>query len=274
MSTFLTEAISLSALRTPLYTAIKRAIIGSIEQLSHTSYSVDLATDYRQVFSDLYQLLAENISTQLQTTVERELGVDSSVEFGNIVADGTADGIDVTLNVKYIKALTKGLVDAIAQQAKGGWNEALSSFWWEMSDRETVPVIREMIGVLIHELVHVKQAAAQIKAGRIKREYRSYVQPDKAKFDQVMKAIKAGTDTDADYVAYRASPQEIAAFAHQIAIMFIDDHDQLTPEIISRDINRYIDHTFNIKDKKQRTAFKRLHKMLYNELINYAESQK
>lgn len=272
--TFLTEAISLSTLRNPLYTAIKRAIISSIAQVSNNQYSDDLAADYRKVFIDLRQTLADNISKALQAVVEAEMQVDSSIQFGNIVADGTADGIDVTLNVKYIQALTKGLVDAMAHQAKGGWNETLASFWWEMSDRETVPVIRELIGVLIHELVHVKQVAAQIKAGRIKREYRSYAQPDKAKFDQVMKAIKAGTDTDADYVAYRASPQEIAAFAHQIAIMFIDQHDQVTPEIISRDIDRYIDRVFDIKDKKQRTAFNRLHKMLYNELINYADSQR
>lgn len=273
MSNFLTEAISVSPIRNPLYTAIKRSVISSVEQLSRNKYSDDLATDYRKVFADLHRLLVVNISQSIESVVEQELGVDSTVEFANINADGTADGIDVYLNLKYIKALTKGLVDAIAEQAKGGWNQALSAYWWEMSDREVVPVIREMIGVLIHELVHVKQAAAQIKAGRIKREYRSYVQPDKVRFDQVMKAIKAGTDTDADYVAYRASPQEIAAFAHQIAIMFIDDHAEVTPEIISRDIDRYIDRTFNIKAKKQRTAFNRLHKMLYNELINYYESQ-
>lgn len=275
MSTLLTEAISISHLRNPLYTTIKSAILSSVEKVSTMKFDDDLQSGHLAVFQSLENALHENMTNALQQLLEREIDDSISIVFRKMSSNGEANWVDVTINIVYIRAITKSLLDATAQQAmqaKHGWVWAIANYHWEKTDRELVPIVRELVNVIIHELVHVKQALAQTSSGRVKREYRSYVQRDKKKFNDVMNAIKSGNFTDADYIAYRASPQELEAFAHQIAMMFIDNHDDITREIINRDIHDYIDDVFSdLSDKNQRLAFNKLHKLLYKELINYVE---
>lgn len=276
MFSFLTEAISLSNLRSPLYIAVKAAILQTVRAVAGMHIGSDIAGQYKHVFTSVYQMLRVAVADGFTEVISQQIGTDSTVEFKALDADGKAYGIDVELNDKYIRALTNVVTNRLAGYAhekRIPMEQAANAFQWNEDDHDLIAIVRELIGVVIHELVHVQQAQKQLASGRVKREYRSYVEKDPVKFQRAMRAIKSGTYTDAEYVAYRASPQEITAFAHQIATAFIDDHGTITDQVIRREIPNYLERIFDNTDRDQHKAAKRLYKAIYVELTNYVEKQ-
>jgi hypothetical protein len=67
-----------------------------------------------------------------------------------------------------------------------------------------------MLSTIIHELTHVVQHSRQRQKGRAGLEYRSYLDPRKQMFPDNSKF-----DDPVYRRMYKASPQEMAAFAHE-----------------------------------------------------------
>jgi hypothetical protein len=107
------------------------------------------------------------------------------------------------------------------------------------------------------------------------------VEPDKKEFRKSIHNITNQTASDRDDKVYRASPQEIPAFAHQVALKIADniriDYGNNIPSKveINRWIEGYIEKQFkNPKDPKEFNVFKRFHKLVYQEVMRYLERYK
>jgi hypothetical protein len=152
-----------------------------------------------------------------------------------------------------------------------------------MKEFDINQMIDSMARTVIHELVHVVQHVKQ--KHRDSTEYRSYLGPKDefyALFD-IIDDQKRDPNTP-EYKRwrklYQASPQEIAAFAHDIANTIIQRNDldgedyyvdestmsELVPEIMS-EIKRY----FVPKTPDERKVFNRYVKRVYQELKNHID---
>ena len=153
--------------------------------------------------------------------------------------------------------------------------------------------IDDLISTVIHEAVHIVQHDRQQHrppptSGTDKDtpslEYRSYLERNPEKFAKVLDKVTSGTyDTDSAYKIYRASPQEIAAFAHQSAYSVIKSLgiDFLSLDKI-RKVNsklptllaRYGDTVFKgTKDPVELKVYKRFMKLMSQEVLSRIEAR-
>lgn len=297
------EAVSVSHLKNPLFNVYAKAVTAAVNSLDQQIESVsDKAKDsYRQTGSPrvliqtlkpiLIQELDTSLSSALRRVVKRELKETIQVEFIQLgSALGTATGLTLSLSTEFLKKLAVACFNDILDST-GDDSDPVSGFFDTISRYETsnaqTPAIGEllhtMVNTTVHELVHIVQHARQFAKGRTGLEYRSYLMPDKSKFhDSIRKMSDVGPSTD-DYKIYRASPQEIPAFAHEAALAFIRDAniDKLASEeespvrLINQLPNMLQGYTDIMFDKPETPSeykiFKRFGKLLYQEVVRYIE---
>ncbi len=184
--------------------------------------------------------------------------------------NGQAIGSTVTINVKFINNIIRTLVKFVANIAsKSGnpFNEFFNITGDDVDDRfdiSQIPSLEEMVQVFVHELVHVVQHLKQ--SHRDKTEYRSYLEKDTEKFQTAM-AKKSSED---DHLYY-SSPQEIAAFAHDIVsnILRSMQGKNISRQDIQDAVKDRVGSYFpNRQDPKIKKVYNRYLKLVYQELMD------
>lgn len=157
-----------------------------------------------------------------------------------------------------------------------------------LEDYKIIDLIVSLAEVTTHELVHVFQHAEQYKKNQFatSTEYRSYAEKDKGKFHKIVNRLGTPESEPADYGIYQASPQEIAAFSHNIANKIIKDFDLFQyPNNIDQDqyydiIQSYVfEHLrYTVEQRNnmnyiERKVFNRYAKQIYQIVRHYLEKR-
>jgi len=307
------EAISLSKLKNPLTKEITDTIMECVHSIyDKERYVPPMVKEYTQENVSLTKLntiirawLEEGLTRRLPKAIEliidAVLNIETSVFFKDMHPSGSARGIDMDLNSSYVVRMVKEIVTEMDEYIINTLESEDKLYEWCFNCYKTannrtlysgyrsnlLGIVEQFVTTIIHELVHNVQHDTQFKKGRTSTEYRSYLEKDKEKFYKAVgKAYSPEGMTPEEYKIYRASPQEIAAFAHEGALKFIDgmDIDRMDlPELaqFKKDLNSkldepgyllgYMDKTFDPKVKKEYPVFKRYNKLYYQEVMKYID---
>lgn len=235
---------------------------------------------YRQLLPALSQSIDQAIDALIPNTL-------TAVTFKRIGSAGQAPGTIIVIQTDLVEKLGNLVVNAIFESIWDNGPEYFDAIFSKevLSDvakrlprnGEVDELVSYIANVVTHELVHVIQHKKQ--EHRLSTEYRSYLGSND-EFDTLHDIVhdQKYDRTTPEYARwnylYRASPQEIAAFAHDIANVIIQRNDidadyyiddatmhELMSEIIS-EIKRYI----TPKDRQERKVFNRYVKRVYQEL--------
>jgi hypothetical protein len=159
-------------------------------------------------------------------------------------------------------------------------DDAITEFRKVILDKGLQEYIDKSASVFVHELVHAKQHAVQLTKGipAKKLDYRSYIKtkeiPNKEKF-QDMVDTPGALDDPINHKIYRASPQEMAAFANQDAGRFIKDNKlnvpgtEAGPAIMTK-LQNYLGPYFKDRDNYQEyQILKRYGALVYKAVTDY-----
>lgn len=155
------------------------------------------------------------------------------VDIQDIGFEGIAAGMSVQLNDKFLKELVEHLINLIYNSVLDNWytqdsyfdfifrHLKNSKYWLDMlpHDSKISDHIRYWSKVFVHELAHVAQHQRQFEKKLSSTEYRSYLDRYKGEFIQLFKPDTLYGEKWRDY--HKASPQEIDAFAQEIAVEII-----------------------------------------------------
>ena len=218
----------------------------------------------------------------------------------NMTANGSATGLSISLNERMITEISAVVSNFIKQEYKQNVNTkdsgSIADHFYKivsnianrpkiiLEDPTLQQIIHKWANTMTHELVHVFQHAEQYKKKRISTEYRSYAEKDPAKFQTAVRRLT----TPDDYKIYRASPQEITAFAHNIASQILKntkfrskilwgDLDQSNySKIISDYVAEHLKYTPEQRKNTnyiERKVFNRYVKQVYQILQHYVETE-
>jgi hypothetical protein len=159
-------------------------------------------------------------------------------------------------------------------------DETITEFRKDIFTKVVQEYVDKCASIFIHELVHAKQHAVQLAKGIPAKnlDYRSYIKtkelPTKEKF-QNMVATPDALDDPLNYKIYRASPQEMAAFANQAAAKFIKDN-KLNVSGAKADaatmakLQNYLGKYFKDRDNyKEYILLKRYGNLVYKAVADY-----
>ena len=287
---FLSEAISLTDLRNPLFTAITKLVESSISHIADwdpTSFDPPDVT-YKQRVMQLSIVIAKSVGAAVSDVIGTRLGTETSVSFHTLGPGvrGIAKPPDIYINVNFIHPISGAIIELLFTQAMGIRDDrsvgqrivelaSNGNQVWHQVESKAVEIIRQMISVLIHEAVHIAQAVAHRKAGKIAIKDRSYLQRDRNRLQSAIDDVAKGNPSLQSSKAYRAIDREIASFAHEAALAFIDDHDgNPTQQDVQLYLPKYANQLFDRYDRKERVPFNRFYKLLYNEIIRFMERTK
>lgn len=234
---------------------------------------------------------------------------------------GHASRHNITLNKKlYLDPLVESIIDKIqdivvgsgfahsvnpddldltpAQQARPQnyyrvyWDQILShldrnadSIAQDMAERQQ-SLINDMVDTILHELVHVIQHRRQAhRLGDL--EYRSYLDRKKGELKNLYRGPEQGwAYGDPQWQRlYRASPQEIAAFAHNMAGQIIrafgldepleEPYPTITAADFVRELRKIVGNQYRDPNNPQeRAVLNRYLKLAYQEVQRYLERKK
>lgn len=297
---FISEKISLTHLKNPLRKNIESEILDSLHQIYYKEKKLDPGSreladrevSLSHITPQVTEWLKEQLSVRVSLAIEQVLktvtGIDTSVSFSKMKTGGSASGRNINLSNKFVDDMADVLVAAVYDLTLDyveSEDQLVSTMFrvYKNADNHVVSSvdqnIDELISTVIHEMVHVVQHDAQFKIGRDYTEYRSYLDKDKGKFHDSVRKLSTGEYTDADYRLYRGSPQEIAAFAQEAALKFINNSDIDNIEDIAQfrkeipdSLRWYVEKMFNNpQDRQEYSIFKRFHKLMYQEVIRYID---
>jgi hypothetical protein len=237
--------------------------------------------------------------------------VGDTVSFIQTNVDGYASGLTIVINETYLQEITTKIIYNLVDAARNSYNqgERLDGLWNDfvknaidrkMNDRVSLEGlddgvksnINKIVDIFIHELVHTIQHTQQYKKTK-SPTYTSYL--GKTKDFNKLHDLKLNDklppeETEKYQSMYLASPQEIAAHAHNIALEFIhswglDDTDPENLNSIIRNITEYngivdsIDSYLRNRfkgatDKRTQQVYKRYMKLVYNEVMKYIQHLK
>lgn len=299
---FIQEAISLTYLRDPLIKAIKEETIDVTKRMAakdnlvpqdvkaHAIKDVSMSGVTKSITPEFVRLLSIRLSNRIPDLIKKETGMYSTLRFEQSKVGGSADRTVVNININTLDRLIPLIIENIMQitldnlgSEKDLFNDffkSLNTYAGEIfntySSRDSDRIIEEMVNTIIHEYVHIAQHTQQFIKGSRDLEYRSYLTKDKSKFYSAINKMHAGETDDESYKLYRASPQEIAAFAHNAALKYIRDIDPDALDSYKRDLNKdlggYMEDMFSDPTNQQEyKIFKRFHKLMYQEVVRYIE---
>lgn len=298
VSTILTlvEGISVSWLepivRQHLTDSVKRGL-KQIPQLIHDD--PDVQTIVTHLLSDLSQWVINDLVEQLSALLTYHM--DTQIHVG--IADsngesslGYAEEENIMLNAQYVNQLVYSYVTACWEKANKlpadqQYDKLISLLTGAVSKYmqapRTVSRIQAIASVIIHELVHVNQHYKQRLKNRAsdQYEYRGYT-TKKHKYKDAVERLTTTGGTPEDYTIYKASPQELPSFAHEAALDLIRAHEitkGMDPTEVQRILNQHIGDFIDVDLKplagtKYQKIVNRFTKLLYNEVMNYAQSKR
>jgi hypothetical protein len=321
---FVNEAINTVHLERPIKLAIKSGIaraIGNLYSLKgkHEAEEAEFDEGFTNgLFEEFKKVLLEpnnmegmgwSISKEVVEVLNKETRV--AYKFADTKdAEGTAQDIFIEISDKFVPRLTKRILDNLQNIILDNYGEyeLIDGLWFVLrsigaKDREYMyslyndaeKTIDQIATTTIHELVHVTQHNRQNEIGRHEHEYRSYLDKKKGEFANLHNNRHDGdtssnADDDRYDKLYRASPQEIAAFSHQIALKIVKDFnvtDATDPEdlkymasaisaesiidYVTDEVGRYYRKPEN---RREYAVFKRYVKMVYSEIQAYLAKRK
>lgn len=302
---FISEKISLTHLKNPLKKNIESEILDSVHQIHYKESKLDpgsralsdregsLTHIMPQVHEWLAQQLDVRVSSIIETILKTITDIPVTVDFAKMHNQGEASNRHIKLNYSFIDELTTSIIAGMYDYALDSLedeHQIVSTLfrvyksvdaYYIFSLYGVEKTINQMISTIIHEMVHVVQHDAQLKVGRPRTEYRSYLKKHVNSFYDSVRRLSSGDHSEEDYKAYRGSPQEIAAFAAEEAYNFIKDLgiDDLSLEdvaFIRKDLpaqmQGYVNTQFNNPaNKEEYNVFKRFNKLLYQEIVRYID---
>lgn len=313
----LSEAISLTQYESKVQGMIINGLQKALKRLSKA----------KGKFPEQEQELTQNDSgypfrTKMVDLLTRYLATDIAKEFKNLKTidgvhidtikfikseyGGYAQGTDLYIGSRIIKNIARITVDTIDEfciNAADEYPDRVTTFFTmctiiaDGADRhskfllnkildEIQPGVDSIISTLTHEMVHTTQHGRQLQKGRSNLEYRSYLDKKKGEF----KSLHDKNDWNENPRArelYYASPQEIPAFAHEIALYVIrayalpqitsvEEISTITPEDITYAMSRYpmIASLATNPDPRAKKVYQRYAKLVYLEVQNYIQQLK
>lgn len=317
---FTTEAISVSKYEGLITDAIKDGIAKGFAQMyriknKHPDIEKEFSKGYPKEFNIL---ISDNFLPKFATiigkAIENKLNdAMGSASFHDPVADlrflRTRTGVDgyarnreIVVNRELLRELFDKIMENIYDSTYSSYNgeETIDGFYFivksmasgdmytarHVMDR-TDRLIDKLSTVVTHELVHVLQHKAQLDTGRLDTEYRSYLDTKKGEFHDL--ASDGVTSGEKFNRLYYASPQEIGAYAHDMALQIIRDYglnvdykntdlsQTELPKIDLRDIVYAIslrtgDQFKERKTKKEEQVYRRYLKLVYLEVHRYIDN--
>lgn len=313
ISELINEAISftqhLKDIETIIDNSIKKAILGlTPDKFQNFKNSVTRSKSYRSMLpfieAELETLLQSSLEQNLQnagidilSSVDSEYAESLSVEFKDIADnDGQATDFAIDINIKFIDNILEELVPSLEDSALNSiydednifddFFEVIKSKQLQTSVLKNWSIQRnidQIASTFIHELVHVRQHIPQYKKGRDDTEYRSYLDKTKGEFGKMVSNPQdSGELPQRYYDLYVASPQEIAARAHQAAIKVIKDtelnvindlEELPSKRDILSNVNEYAREQFKTPENpKESQVFNRYIKLIYQEVDRYYDN--
>ena len=306
----LIEAISYTIEKDKIKHSILSALVSSLErtkrsvihEINSGRIKDPVHNTLPSIFSYMQSLFPHAIKQNLLKLYSKEPYYLRNVDFVSLGrAHGQAEGVNIKLskqtiaNILYIaltnmnNKFTSRLIDSNGRANMEVFDHMFTD---AHKSKDIDNIISQLTSTIIHELVHVKQHAQQfLYAPSDKQlEYRSYLNKDKNKFWDAIKKL----ETQEHFDMYHASPQEITAFAHNLAIELIDTVTKglSIDDIIERDAGNFVIkrlkrvlsdasnyeqmstysryRSFNQpSNEKQYKIFKRFMKLVYKEITNY-----
>jgi hypothetical protein len=146
-------------------------------------------------------------------------------------------------------------------------------------------LINRLAGTFIHECVHVAQQLPQQRKKRSETEYRSYLSKSPEEFYKSFEKQNGQyVNTALMHRLHAGSPQEIAAFAHNLALEIIHELNWDDADLYPQDIERvdYLHLLGKVKDHivdrgivprtpREIQVFRRYIKLVYQEIDRYRD---
>jgi len=310
------EAISLTKHEEELINAVKKGIVTGLaslekpfmsnenlqEILNDDNLSDRYARQYMQ--REAESKIEKAISKQMKMVLDQILGKDAITKyrFGTMKGmGGYVQDTTMVINRAYVTQLIIAVMNRFNNYLYDNYNAGERtkgmSFIFRMlkgNDSSTVDdltrdferFINPIVSIITHEAVHIVQHKQQAHRPNKKTEYRSYLDKTKGEFyAQAMKA-KQSKNKDRYYDLYYSSPQEIAAFAHQMAMDVIKSYDlnnisnlKDIPKIEGEDIVINVNQRLNNRFAKPRNpqemqVRRRYLKLVYQEVQRYIDHVK
>jgi len=269
------------------------------EEVMQDGDADSLLKKFHEVFPSM---LAEKIAKIVKVKLSRAIGKDVplTVGFDKLGStDAIATSSDITVSTKFVAKLSaeilEGVYDALTDTYKreqwvdgtyfvlkmvGAQDKQLTTIVFGAADN----AIHGLVSVFLHELVHVLQDQTQLKKGKTDTEYRSYLDKTKGELAAIDPLNIPPEKKERYYDLYYASPQEISAFANEMAMAAIrklnlknakseKDIVPITAEQIAGFVRQWIkDRYSDPKTPKEYQVFKRYAKLVYQEVQQYVNN--
>lgn len=321
MNTPLEEAINLTKFRPALQAKFVEVLTDNL-RVFRTDDVLEYIDDCNEI-SDLHSIFTTIYTSAAKPALEQEL-----YNFGYRTMNVAINGVEfITMpqygkitNTNYVKLSLTRLEEIISTIVFNAVKLAIRNVAepFDDSDRDQIcdnvfaknfapsvaksisnvmDIINLICGTFIHELVHGIQHTRQINVGKNNLMYRSHLSDPKLRtkqgdeFKQLsMHALtNPGLRTARWRKLYLASPSELGAFAHNIAIQVIDSIDHLPATAYSQFPDKtknmikssIIYHTkkqlgtyISPSDPKEAAVFNKYLKRVYQEVDNYVKTHR
>lgn len=307
------EAISLSQHEGDIEQLIKKGLIDALGQISNLKGSDWLKKAEKSVARGEFREMGEQLRPQLTAAIQGSLafalktglGKQFNVQYVGFEDMGKPSAYvqeqNIMINTRWSETVARSLIQTLFDAVMNNYSEEefVGSIYFipkmiVSGDRAFTKIMfddntkiqhqtSKLASTLVHELVHIVQHNKQ--QHRDDTEYRSYLDKTKGEFNALHDKRMAGqSDPDSDeryWSLYLASPQEIPAFSHQIALTIINDSgiknaktveelNQLAKSVdtnwIMSAIKARLNGRFqNPKDQKEYAVLKRYMKLTYTE---------
>jgi hypothetical protein len=315
---FLTSAWMAQQMELP--EIVPSSYIDSMKFLDKKDFTATLESELRKSLMQTLNPMLKRDYPQLQP---RTLQMIEWIYFQDMKENGHADGYRIGLTTRYLDSFVEGikeeiftfLIDGLVwsvekddadltpeqqRQYYKYYRTGGASIIRALSGHSKKPLtdrimyrlhgpVSEMISTLIHEVVHVLQHRAQQNkpSGTGGTEYRSYLDTRKGELKDLLSKYHSQRDFKDERWdrLYYASPQEIGAFAHNIALRIVRDFGfnlpdaDLTVSFTAKDFvdalrSRIGDQYRDPNNPREQAVLKRYLKLAYQEVQRYIEQRR
>jgi hypothetical protein len=294
------EAINYTRYIDDAENAMKKGILTACSILATVTVTPAMQADIEKTkaFGSVRQSvnLAELIKDQCEKELKKLAVNKMKVPVSDVIFEPLADAngecylLEVRLNIAYINGIANPIwarwTKAVVANRVGDpfsytktAKKIINTFKKTLFDTP-IPVLDNCASTFIHELVHARQHMPQITKGvpDSGTDYGSYIKtkevPNKKEFTKMVDTPGALDDPE-NYRIFRASPQEMTAFANQAAAKFIKDNRLNMPgakadAATMANLQNYLGDYFRDRDNYQeRTLLKRYGTLIYKAVADY-----
>ena len=281
--------------------------LGDLQTLHDAAYNISKMTD--PTIADLANEYVALIDYDLVFTLKPELlSMGKSVGKQSLTAvdiipmpdrvGGSADITSISINHKFIKHIIDFFIILIKKHVPNSMfsepatKENVNKFFMLIKDHVlpnllggvlVTSVAHHIANAFLHELVHIEQNARQTAIGRTNMAYKSYAGSKKPNPDdddnEITQLNKSGNVNSPRFdKLYFASPQEMAAFTHNIVNKIVNhyeiyaDKDNVPMSTAASEIPGQVKYYLTPTTKTEQNIFNRYVKLAYQELSRYYAS--